>query len=98
VGRSIADPLAEFSKLRTMGHMGHVREYSAREVARFLEASGFSVQSIDYRYHANVRGWRGKLLRIAYRLAPRRLRREIVIVARKARAGPRLAPLLPAAN
>ena len=98
VGRSIADPLAEFSKLRTMGHMGHVREYSAREVARFLEASGFAVQSIDYRYHANVRGWRGKLLRIAYRLAPRRFRREIVIVARKARAGSRLAPLLPAAN
>jgi SAM-dependent methyltransferase len=96
LGRSIADPLEEFSKLRNLGHMGHVREYSAREVARFLEASGFAVQSIDYRYHANARGWKGKLLRIAYRLAPRRFRREIVIVARKAWAGPRLAPLVPA--
>jgi SAM-dependent methyltransferase len=96
LGQSIADPVVEFGKLRNLGHMGHVREYSAREVARFLEASGFAVQSIDYRYHANVRGWRGTLLRMAYRLAPRRFRREIVIVARKARAGPRLAPLVPA--
>jgi hypothetical protein len=78
--------------------MGHVREYSAREVARFLEASGLAVQSIDYRYHANLRGRKGKLLRIAYRLAPRQFRREIVIVARKAKAGPRLAPLVPAAS
>lgn len=98
LGRSIADPFEEFGKLRNIGHMGHVREYSAREVARFLEASGFAVQSIHYRYHANPRGWKGKLLRMAYRLAPRRFRREIVIVARKMWAGPRLTPLLPAAT
>jgi SAM-dependent methyltransferase len=51
LGRSIADPFEEFGKLRAIGHMGHVREYSAREVARFLEASGFAVQSIDFRYY-----------------------------------------------
>ncbi len=95
LGRSIADPVEEFGKLRNIGHMGHVREYSAREVARFLNASGLAVQSIDYRYHANVRGLKGRVLRIAYRLAPRRFRREIVIVARKAGAGPGLAPLVP---
>ena len=78
----------EFGKLRNVGHMGHVREYSAREVARMLEACGLAVQSIDYRYHANARGWKGKLLRAGYRLAPRRFRREIVMIARKARAGP----------
>jgi hypothetical protein len=55
------------------------------------------VQSIEYRSHANARGWKKKLLRIAYWLAPRRFRREIVIVARKAGQGPRLAPLVPAA-
>ncbi len=98
LGQSIADPCEEFGKLRSLGHMGHVREYSAHEVARFLEASGLSVQSIDYRYHANVRGWRGKLLRMAYRLAPRRFRREIVIVAGKVRAVTRLAPLVPPAT
>lgn len=95
LGHSIADPGTEFGKLRGLGHMGHVREYSAREVARFLEASGLPAQSLHYRYHANVRGWKGKALRMAYRLAPRRFRREIVIIARKARDGPRLAPLVP---
>jgi len=98
LGRSVADPSAEFAKLRSVGHMGHVREYSAREVTRFLEASGLAVESVDYRYHANTRGRRGKLLRMAYRAAPRRFRREIVIVARKAAAGPRLQPLVPAAR
>ena len=99
LGRSIADPFQEFGKLRDLGHMGHVREYSAREVARFLDASGLAVQSIDYRYHPNLRSWKGRLLHIAYRLAPRRFRREIVIVARKVGVGarPRLAPLVPAA-
>lgn len=95
LGRSIADPFEEFGKLRNVGHMGHVREYSAREVARFLECSGFAVQSIDYRYHSNGRGWKRKLLRLAYRLAPRQFRREIVIIAHKAWAGSRLVPLVP---
>jgi SAM-dependent methyltransferase len=95
-GRSIADPLSEFGKLRNVGHMGHVREYSAREVTRFLRACGLDAESIAYRYHANAKGWRGSLLRTAYRLAPKRFRREIVIVARKARPAPRLVPLVPA--
>jgi SAM-dependent methyltransferase len=97
LGRSIADPVQEFGKLRGIGHMGHVREYSAGEVARFIGASGFAVQRLDYRYHRNFRGSRGKLLHVAYRIAPRRFRREIVIIARKVAPGPRLAPLLPAA-
>lgn len=95
LGRSIADPSTEFGKLRGVGHMGHVREYSAREVSRFLEASGLAIQSVHYRYHATVRGWKGRVLRVAYRLAPRRFHREIVIVARKTGGGPRLTPLVP---
>jgi SAM-dependent methyltransferase len=95
LGRSIADPVQEFGKLRNIGHMGHVREYSAGEVARFLGASGFGAQAIDYRYHPNLRSRRGRLLHVAYRIAPRRFQREIVIVARKTAPGPRLAPLLP---
>ena len=98
LGRSIADPVEEFGKLRGLGHMGHVREYSAREVAHFLEAFGFAVRSIDYRSHASQSGWKRRLLRMLYRLAPRRFRREIVVVARKASPGPRLAPLVPAAT
>lgn len=97
LGRSIADPLQEFGKLRGIGHMGHVREYSASEVARFLGAAGFGSQTIDYRYHPNLRSRSRKILDLAYRIVPRRFRREIVIVARKTVAGPRLAPLLPSA-
>jgi len=96
LGRSVADPFQEFGKLRSLGHMGHVREYSAREVVRFVECSGFRVQSIDYRYHPNRRGRKARLLYLAYRIAPRRFRREIVIVARKVAASARLAPLVPA--
>jgi len=72
LGRSVSDPVEEFGKLRNLGHMGHVREYSAPEVVRFLQACGFVVRSVDYRYDANAPGRRGKALRIAYRVAPRR--------------------------
>lgn len=95
LGRSIADPVEEYGKLRNIGHMGHVREYSAREVVRFLAACGLAVESTDYRSDAIARGWKRKLLHLVYRLAPRRFRREIVIVARKVGPGPRLAPLVP---
>lgn len=97
-GHSVADPLEEFGKLRSLGHMGHVREYSAREVVRFLQASGFVVHSIDYRYYPwPVLSLKKRLLRLAYRLAPKRFRRDIVIIARKAAPGPRLTPLVPVA-
>lgn len=94
-GRSVADPLQEFGKLRTSGQMGHVREYSATEVMRFLVASGFEIHSLGYRSHANRLGRKAFLLRLAYRIAPRRFRRELVIVAAKAQSVPPLAPLLP---
>jgi SAM-dependent methyltransferase len=95
LGRSVADPTSEFGKLRRIGHMGHVREYSAAEVQRFLEASGLSVQSVAYRSHAGPGGLKKKLLHLAYRCVPRRFRREIVLVARKAQNGPLLTPLVP---
>lgn len=95
LGRSVADPATEYGKLRTLGHMGHVREYSAREVARFLGVSGFAVQSIAYRSDAIPRGIKRRLLHAAYWMVPRRFRREIVIVAVKVRDGPRLQPLVP---
>lgn len=97
LGRSIADPTEEFAKLRSLGHMGHVREYSAREVRRFLETCGFTVQSVDYRYYPQAApGLKRRLLNLAYRLLPRRFRRDIVIVARKARESSRLLPVVPA--
>jgi SAM-dependent methyltransferase len=93
LGRSVADPLIEFGKLRTLGHMGHVREYSAHEVTQFVQALGFAVESVDYRYHVNRRSRRSRILGIAYKAVPRRFRREIVVVARKTGNGPLLEPL-----
>jgi len=75
--------------------MGHVREYSAREVIRFLQATGFAPQSIGWRSYPHVGDLKGRLLDFAYRFVPRRFHREIVIVARKARPAPRIAPLVP---
>jgi SAM-dependent methyltransferase len=52
VGRAYscsARPYREYSKLRTIGHMGHVREYTPREVREFLEAIGFRVQKTIFR-------------------------------------------------
>ena len=94
-GRSVADPSVEFGKLRGIGHMGHVREYSAREVARFLQTCGFAIHFLGYRHHKNKGGWKRKLLRVAYLLAPRQFHREIVIVARKISRPHRLSPLVP---
>lgn len=95
LGRSVADPVQEFGKLRRLGHMGHVREYSAGEVVRFLGAGGFALQSLDYRSSDMARGWQRRLLGLAYRVAPRWMRRDVVIVARRLEAGPRLVPLVP---
>jgi SAM-dependent methyltransferase len=39
----------QYEKLSTLGHMGHVREYTTREVADFLTRTGFSVDKIIFR-------------------------------------------------
>lgn len=93
LGRSVADPWSEFGKLRALGHMGHVREYSAREVRRFVEASGFALERLDFRYDPANRSRKKRLLGLAYRCVPRRFHRDIVLVARKMSPGPGLLPL-----
>jgi len=92
-GRSIAEPLAEFGKLRAIGHMGHVREYSNREMRRILAAHGFAIASthFDHYYYPPTR--RGRAARLMFKLLPRRFRTFQSIIARKERSGPRLRPL-----
>lgn len=92
-GRGITDGLGEFSKLRTTGHMGHVREYAPAEVRRFLEASGFAVEQVEFAHYHYRPGKRGMLARVAFALLPRRFRSFQVVTARKARPGPGLVPL-----
>jgi SAM-dependent methyltransferase len=92
-GRSIADPLQEYGKLRSVGHMGHVREYSAAQMRRILAAHGFSVTHLtcDHFHFPPTR--RGQIVRAVFALTPRRFRTFLSIVATKSGAGPRLAPL-----
>lgn len=92
-GRGITDGLSEFSKLRTLGHMGHVREYTHAEVRRFLEASGFAIERVEFAHYHYRPGKRGALARVVFALLPRRFRSFQVVTARKIRPGPGLAPL-----
>jgi len=48
-GRGFNDPYTEFEKLYTLGHIGHIREYSTKEVKKFLENTGFKIIEIKYR-------------------------------------------------
>lgn len=93
-GRGITDGLSEFSKLRTVGHMGHVREYAPAEVRRFLEFSGFRIDRVDFAHYHYRPGKRGALARVVFAVLPRRFRSFQVVRARKAGPGPGLAPLI----
>lgn len=48
-GRGFNDPYEEFEKLHTLGHVGHIREYSTREVKKFLGNTGFKIVDVKYR-------------------------------------------------
>jgi SAM-dependent methyltransferase len=39
----------EYRKLEVLGHMGHVREYTTREVSEFLSRCGFKLQTLIFR-------------------------------------------------
>ena len=43
------DLYQQYEKLATLGHMGHVREYTAKEIAEFLDRIGFQVDRVVFR-------------------------------------------------
>jgi SAM-dependent methyltransferase len=86
VGRGFNDPYEEYRKLYTVGHMGHVRLYSTREVRTFLSRAGFEVARVGYRMHHHEQPralTRGATL--LYGLVPK-LRPYQTVVATKSRA------------
>lgn len=93
LGRGITDAYDEFSKLRRIGHMGHVREYTTGEVRRLLRANGFEIDSLTFEHHNDRRGRRDVIARLAFAILPKRLRSYQVVVARKIAPSPLLAPL-----
>lgn len=92
LGRGFNDPLQEFGKLRSIGHMGHVREYSVGEVRRFLATSGFTVQRHQFTQFSYPRNLFGAVAFPLLSLVPF-LRADQVVIATKSGTGPRLSPL-----
>jgi SAM-dependent methyltransferase len=81
LGRGLAfDPIREYGKLRTVGHMGHVREYTASEIRRFLVGAGFASVEVETRAMPSARG---PLVDVVHRFLPR-IRSEFVVTARPA--------------
>ena len=58
----------EYKKLETLGHMGHVREYTTLEVSSFLRSVGFDVEKVIYR--GRYFGYKRMLLKLAPQLSP----------------------------
>ncbi len=48
LGMSFNNAYSEFEKLNKIGHMGHIREYSTKEVKQFLTNTGFRVTAVHY--------------------------------------------------
>ena len=81
LGRGLAfDPIREYGKLRSVGHMGHVREYTASEIRRFLEGAGFTTIEVGMRATPSRRG---KLVDAVQWLLPG-TRSELVVTAHTA--------------
>jgi SAM-dependent methyltransferase len=84
LGRGIKDPYGAFKQMHDIGHMGHVREYSAREVSRFLINTNYQIVDIHYRtYKYFIKGIWGKLANLVYLVTPRPFSPYLVLIARK---------------
>lgn len=70
----------QYSKLRSLGHMGHVREYTRTEVVEFLQQVNFSAEHLVYR-GAGASRWS----RLAGRVLPH-LKPFFTCIARKPKA------------
>ncbi len=93
LGRGLKDPVSAFMQLRTVGHMGHVREYSSREIQRFLSTSNFAVRHLTYRHYHYPRSLKGAVEYVAFKILPPRFRTFQVMIVEKTGPPPDLTPL-----
>ncbi len=70
-GRGFDDPYQEFQKLHSLGHMGHVRVYTAHQIERFLAAAGFRSIEVRYRFHKSRRRVLGPAMNLANQIFPK---------------------------
>lgn len=78
-GRTGPPLVSEWEKLRRIGHMGHVREYSALEVTETLASCGFVIEKSMFRA---PKGDKWPLRDLLVPLRPS-LAEEVVVLARK---------------
>jgi SAM-dependent methyltransferase len=64
-GRGFGDPYQEFQKLHSLGHMGHVRVYTADQIKRFLAGAGLQSIEVRYRFHKSRRRVLGLAMNLA---------------------------------
>ena len=87
IGRGIKDPYGAFKQMHDVGYMGHIREYSVKEVNRFLTNTGFKVAAVHYRsYKYYIKGIWGKLANLVYLVTPRPLSPYLVFIASKGKS------------
>lgn len=55
-GKGFDSPFQEFNKLQTIGHMGHVREYSLSQMKEFVENTGYKIVEVDLVSHRPIKG------------------------------------------
>lgn len=68
-GRGLAfTPTKAFQRIRGVGHLGHIREYAAKEARELLQCTGFSVEKTVFRLVGRSRG--GSFAKLFYRLLP----------------------------
>lgn len=84
LGYGYCDPVREFAKLRNGGHMGHIREYSHKDVKKFLDTANFIVKRVwykHYHYPFTIKGVVGYFL---LHILPPFFRSYQVVLAKKA--------------
>lgn len=89
-GKGQGDIVAEFAKLETVGHMGHIREYARAEVVNFLEYAGLTVLHSAFvsftphcPHHAPLRTRVARRCARGVCLVAAPLRSHLVVVAQK---------------
>ncbi len=57
-GHGFNNPYSEFEKLHSLGHMGHIRVYSTKEVTEFFSNAGFETVSVEYKVYSRLVGFK----------------------------------------
>lgn len=56
MGKGFDDPYEQFKRLEDIGHMGHVREYTGKQVKKFLLNTGFQSKSLQFKSFDKLKG------------------------------------------